>query len=62
MKKINQTTNIETITERTPDRTKEYVIGNTVYIVNSFFSKNTNTTVKDVIERLAIREINKIIA
>ncbi len=59
MKKINRTTNFETITDRIPDRTKEYVIGNTVYIVNSFFSENTNTTVRDIIERLAVREINK---
>ncbi len=62
MKKINQITNINAINERTPDRTKEYVIGNTVYIVNSFFSENVKTTAKDIIERLAVREMNKNIA
>ena len=40
MKKRNQTTIEQNFGERTPDKTKEYVIGNTVYIVNSFFAEN----------------------
>lgn len=62
MKKKNQTTIEQTFSERTPDKTKEYVIGNTVYIVNSFFAENDVTTIKDIVERLAIRELIKNIA
>ena len=62
MKKRNQTTIEQNFGERTPDKTKEYVIGNTVYIVNSFFAENDVTTIKDIVERLAIRELNKNIA
>lgn len=62
MKKRNQTTIEQTFSERTPDKTKEYLIGNTVYIVNSFFAENEKTMVKDIVERLAIRELNKNIA
>lgn len=62
MKKRNQTTIEQTFSERTPDKTKEYVIGNTIYIVNSFFAENGKITVKDIVERLAVREINKNIA
>ena len=62
MKKRNQTTIEQTSDERIPDKTKEYVIGNTIYIVNSFFAENGKTTVKDIVERLAVREINKNIA
>ncbi len=62
MKKRKQTTIEQTFSERTPDKTKEYLIGNTVYIVNSFFAENEKTTVKDIVERLAIRELNKNIA
>lgn len=62
MKKRNQTTIEQNFGERTPDKTKEYVIGNTVYIVNSFFAENDVTTIKDIVERLAVREINKNIA
>ena len=62
MKKRNQTTIEQTSGERIPDKTKEYIIGNTVYIVNSFFSENEKTTVKDIVERLAVRELNKNIA
>lgn len=40
MKKRKQTTIEQTFSERTPDKTKEYLIGNTVYIVNSFFAEN----------------------
>ena len=59
MKKKNQTTIEKTSGERIPDKTKEYVIGNTIYIVNSFFAENGKNTVKDIVERLAVREINK---
>lgn len=62
MKKKNQTTIEQTSGERIPDKTKEYIIGNTIYIVNSFFAENEKTTVKDIVERLAVREINKNIA
>ena len=62
MKKKNQTTIEQTSGERIPDKTKEYIIGNTIYIVNSFFAENEKTTVKDIVERLAIRELNKNIA
>lgn len=61
MKEINRTASIE-ITKRIRDRTTEYSFGNTIYVVNSFFSMNTKTTAKDIIERLAVREINKITA
>lgn len=62
MKKKNQTTIEKTSAERLPDKTKEYIIGNTIYIVNSFFAENEKTTVKDIVERLAVRELNKNIA
>ena len=62
MKKKNQTTIEQTSGERIPDKTKEYIIGNTIYIVNSFFAENEKTTVKVIVERLAVREINKNIA
>lgn len=62
MKKRNQTTIEKTSAERLPDKTKEYIIGNTIYIVNSFFAENEKTTVKDIVERLAVRELNKNIA
>ena len=62
MKKRNQTTIEQTFCERMPDETKEYVIGNTIYIVNSFFAEKGKTTVKDIVERLAVRELNKNIA
>lgn len=62
MKKRNQTTIEQTFGERIPDKTKEYVIGNTIYIVNSFFDKNNKSSVRDIVERLAVKEINKNIA
>lgn len=62
MKKRNQTTIEQTSDERISDKTKEYVIGNTIYIVNSFFAENGKTTVKDIVERLAVRELNRNIA
>ena len=62
MKKRNQATIEQTVSERFPDKTKEYIIGNTIYIVNSFFAENGKITVKDIVERLAVREINKNIA
>ncbi|MGN0598609.1 MAG: hypothetical protein ACI4JW_07095 [Oscillospiraceae bacterium] len=62
MKKKKQTMIYQTCGDRVPDKTKEYVIGNTIYIVNSFFAENEKTTVKDIVERLAIRELNKNIA
>ncbi|MBP1561460.1 MAG: hypothetical protein J6C96_09500 [Oscillospiraceae bacterium] len=62
MKKRNQTTINQTFGKRTPDKTKEYIIGNTVYIVNSFLAENEKTTVKDIVERLAVRELNRNIA
>lgn len=62
MKKKNQTTIEQSCGNRTPDKTKEYTIGNTIYIVNSFFAENGKTTVKDIVERLAVRELNKNIA
>ena len=62
MKKKNQTTIEQTSGERIPDKTKEYIIGNTIYIVNSFFAENEKTTVKDIVERLAVRELIKNIA
>lgn len=62
MKKKNQTTIEQTFGERIPDKTKEYVIGNTIYIVNSFFDENSQSSVNDIVERLAIRELNKNIA
>ena len=62
MKKKNQTTIEQTSGKRLPDKTKEYVIGNTIYIVNSFFDENSKSSVSDIIERLATREINKNIA
>lgn len=62
MKKKNQTTIEQTFSERTPDKSKEYIIGNTIYIVNSFFDKNSKSSVNDIVERLAVREINKNIA
>lgn len=62
MKKKNQTTINQNFGEKIPDKTKEYVIGNTIYIVNSFFDGNSKTTVKDIVERIAAREINKNIA
>ena len=62
MKKRNQTTIEQSFGNRTPDKTKEYVIGNTIYIINSFFDKNSKSSVKDIVERLAVREINKNIA
>lgn len=37
MKKKNQATIEQTSGERIPDKTKEYIIGNTIYIVNSLF-------------------------
>ena len=62
MKKKNQATIEQTVSERFPDKTKEYIIGNTIYIVNSFFAENGKITVKDIVERLAVRETNKNIA
>lgn len=62
MKKKNQTTIEQTSGKRLPDKTKEYVIGNTIYIVNSFFDENSKSSDSDIIERLATREINKNIA
>ena len=62
MKKKNQATIEQTFSERTPDKTKEYVIGNTIYIVNSFFDENSKSSVNDIVERLAVREIIKNIA
>lgn len=62
MKKRNQTTIEQSFGNRTPDKTKEYIIGNTVYIINSFFDKNNKSSVRDIVERLAVREINKNIA
>lgn len=59
MKKKNQTTINRTCGDRVPDKTKEYVIGNNIYIVNSFFAENEKTTVKDIVERLAVRELNR---
>ena len=41
---------------------KQYIIGNTIYTVNSFFDKNSKSSVNDIVERLAVREINKNIA
>lgn len=62
MKKKNQTTIEQTSGERIPDKSNEYIIGNTIYIVNSFFAENGKTTVKNIVERLAVRELNKNIA
>lgn len=62
MKKNKQTTIEQTFDDRVPDKTKEYVIGNTIYIVNSFFDKNGKSSVNDIVERLAVRELNKNIA
>ena len=62
MKKRNQATIEQTVSERFPDKTKEYIIGNTIYIVNSFFDQNNKSSVWDIVERLAVREINKNIA
>ena len=62
MKKKKQTMTYQTCGDRVPDKTKEYIIGNTIYIVNSFFAENEKTTVKDIVERLAVRELNKNIA
>ena len=59
MKKKNQATIEQTFSERTPDKTKEYIIGNTIYIVNSFFDENSKSSVNDIVERLAVRELNK---
>lgn len=59
MKKKNQTIIKHIFNSDIPDKTKEYVIGNTIYNVNSFFSQNGNNTVNDIIEHLAVREINK---
>ena len=62
MKKRNQTTIEQTASIKFPDKTKEYVIGNTIYIVNSFFDKNSKSLVSDIVERLAVRELNRNIA
>ncbi|MCI7498766.1 MAG: hypothetical protein SOT68_09440 [Oscillospiraceae bacterium] len=62
MKKRNQATIEQTVSERFPDKTKEYIIGNTIYIVNSFFDQNNKSSVRDIVERLAVRELNKNIA
>lgn len=62
MKKRNQTTIEQTFSERTHDKTKEYIIGNTIYIVNSFFDENSTSSVMDIVERLAVRELNQNIA
>ena len=59
MKKRNQATIEQTVSERFPDKTKEYIIGNTIYIVNSFFDENSKSSVMDIVERLAVRELNK---
>lgn len=62
MKKKNQATIEQTSGERIPDKTKEYIIGNTIYIVISFFDENSKSSVNDIVERLAVRELNKNVA
>lgn len=37
----------------------EYVFGNTVYIVHSHFNEHSNITVSEIIERLAVRDVNR---
>jgi len=39
--------------------TTEYKIGNTTYIVNLVFNKNTSENISDIVKRLIERDIKK---
>ncbi|MBO5377517.1 MAG: transposon-encoded TnpW family protein [Ruminiclostridium sp.] len=40
----------------------EYKIGNTTYIVNLVFNKNTSENISDIVKRLIERDIKKQVA
>lgn len=43
----------------TSSKDSKYVFGSTVYIVHSHFNEHSNVTVSEIIERLAVKDVNR---